>query len=277
MRIILAGGSSPLGRDLAAELSRLGHSCVIMSRYPQPEALPYSSLNRQKPDAILNLIGGHRHILRTSDVENALALGKGLLQRAIELSIPLLHLSSGSVLEPNPGPLASTSPLRRPPFQSRYQELKVRFEELHEAHASGHQIIDLRLFSFVGQNFLNEGKYFLSEAFAAIRDRKVLTCTSDNFVRDYSGASELASAVESAFRHGVHGRVNLHSERATSKFELLEKLGEELGLKFTITAGTFSSTSHYHSAPEPQLLGFDPRSSLEVILQEFRKAKALAR
>ena len=274
MKIILAGGSSPLGRDLAAELSRLGHSCAIMSRSPQPGAIPYSSLNRQKPDAILNLIGGHRQSLSTSDVENALALGKGLLQRAIELSIPLLHLSSGTVLEPKPGPLASTSPLRRPPFQSRYQELKVRFEGLHDADASGHQTLDLRLFSFVGQNLLNDGKYFLSEAFAAIRDRKVLTCTSEDFVRDYSGASELASAIEAACRHGVYGKVNLHSGRATSKFELLERLGEEFDLKFIITAGISNSTSHYHSAPEPQLLGFDPRSSLDVILQEFRKALA---
>ena len=274
MKIILAGGSSPLGRDLAAELSRLGHSCVIMSRSPQPGAIPYSSLNRQKPDAILNLIGGHRQSLSTSDVENALALGKGLLLRAIELSIPLLHLSSGTVLESKPGPLASTSPLRRPPFQSRYQELKVRFEGLHDADASGHQTLDLRLFSFVGQNLLNDGKYFLSEAFAAIRDRKVLTCTSEDFVRDYSGASELASAIEAACRHGVYGKVNLHSGRATSKFELLERLGEEFDLKFIITAGISNSTSHYHSAPDPQLLGFDPRSSLDVILQEFRKALA---
>ena len=274
MKIILAGGSSPLGRDLAAELSRRGHSCVIMSRSPQPGALPYSSLNRQKPDAILNLIGGHRQSLSTSDVENALALGKGLLLRAIELSIPLLHLSSGTVLESKPGPLASTSPLRRPPFQSRYQELKVRFEGLHDADASGHQTLDLRLFSFVGQNLLNDGKYFLSEAFAAIRDRKVLTCTSEDFVRDYSGASELASAIEAACRHGVYGKVNLHSGRATSKFELLERLGEEFDLKFIITAGISNSTSHYHSAPDPQLLGFDPRSSLDVILQEFRKALA---
>ena len=274
MKIILAGGSSPLGRDLAAELSRLGHSCAIMSRSPQPGAIPYSSLNRQKPDAILNLIGGHRQSLSTSDVENALALGKGLLLRAIELSIPLLHLSSGTVLESKPGPLASTSPLRRPPFQSRYQELKVRFEGLHDADASGHQTLDLRLFSFVGQNLLNDGKYFLSEAFAAIRDRKVLTCTSEDFVRDYSGASELASAIEAACRHGVYGKVNLHSGRATSKFELLERLGEEFDLKFIITAGISNSTSHYHSAPEPELLGFDPRSSLDVILQEFRKALA---
>ena len=274
MKIILAGGSSPLGRDLAAELSRLGHSCAIMSRSPQPGAIPYSSLNRQKPDAILNLIGGHRQSLSTSDVENALALGKGLLLRAIELSIPLLHLSSGTVLESKPGPLASTSPLRRPPFQSRYQELKVRFEGLHDADASGHQTLDLRLFSFVGQNLLNDGKYFLSEAFAAIRDRKVLTCTSEDFVRDYSGASELASAIEAACRHGVYGKVNLHSGRATSKFELLERLGEEFDLKFIITAGISNSTSHYHSAPDPQLLGFDPRSSLDVILQEFRKALA---
>ena len=274
MKIILAGGSSSLGRDLAAELSRLGHSCAIMSRSPQPGAIPYSSLNRQKPDAILNLIGGHRQSLSTSDVENALALGKGLLLRAIELSIPLLHLSSGTVLEPKPGPLASTSPLRRPPFQSRYQELKVRFEGLHDADASGHQTLDMRLFSFVGQNLLNDGKYFLSEAFAAIRDRKVLTCTSEDFVRDYSGASELASAIEAACRHGVYGKVNLHSGRVTSKFELLERLGEEFGLKFIITAGISNSTSHYHSAPEPELLGFDPRSSLDVILQEFRKALA---
>ena len=272
MKIILAGGSSPLGRDLAAELSRLGHSCAIMSRSPQPGAIPYSSLNRQKPDAILNLIGGHRQSLSTSDVENALALGKGLLLRANELSIPLLHLSSGTVLEPKPGPLASTSPLRRPPFQSRYQELKVRFEGLHDADASGHQTLDLRLFSFVGQNLLNDGKYFLSEAFAAIRDRKVLTCTSEDFVRDYSGASELASAIEAACRHGVYGKVNLHSGRVTSKFELLERLEEEFDLKFIITAGISNSTSHYHSAPEPQLLGYDPRSSLDVILQEFRKA-----
>lgn len=276
MRLILAGGSSPLGKDLATELSRLGHSCAVMSRSPKPGALPYSSLKREKPDVILNLIGGHRHNLGPADVETALTLGQGLLQRAIELSVPLVHLSSGSVLEPIPRPLASNTPLRRPPFQSRYQELKVRFEELHSAHSTFNQTLDLRLFSFVGQNFLTKGKYLLSEAFAAIRDHKVLNCTSDDFVRDYSGASELVSAIESALRHGVRGKANLYSGRAVTKFEVLQGLREEFGLEFSITAGNSISQSHYHSASDLQLPGFDPRSSFEVILQEFRNAKVSA-
>jgi len=276
LRLIIAGGSSPLGRDLANELTKRGYSCVVMSRSPKPGAIPYSSLNQEKPDAILNLIGGHRDNLGAADVESALTLGEGLLLRAIELSVPLFHLSSGSVIEPSSGPLASHGPLRNPPFPSLYQELKVRLEELHDAHSALNQTLDLRLFSFVGQNFLTGGKYLLSEAFAAIRDHKVLKCTSDDFVRDYSGASELASAIESAFRHNVRGKANLYSGMAVSKFEVLEGLRQEFGLEFSITAGNSISQSHYHSASDRQLPGFYPRSSLEVILQEFRKAKVSA-
>lgn len=277
MRLILAGGNSPLGRDLRAELSRLGYSCVFMSRSPRAGELAYSSLNQEKPDAILNLIGGNRQSVSTSDVEYALMLGQALLLRAIELSIPLVHLSSGSVLQPTTGSVSSNAPLRRPPFQSTYEELKVRFEELHEAHSASNCTLDLRLFSFVGQTFLTSSPYFLAEAFAAIRDLRVLECTSDDFVRDYSGASEVAAAIDSAFRHGVRGKANIWSKKPVSKFEMLEGLRQEFGLNFKIIAGESNSTSHYHSGPEPQLVGFDPPSSLEVILRGFREAKSLVR
>lgn len=272
MRLILAGGSSPLGRDLAREFTKQGHSCVVMSRSPKTGAIPYSSLNQEKPDAILNLIGGHRDNPSAAEVKSALTLGEGLLVRAIELSVPLVHLSSGTAMKPTCGPVASHDPLRNAPFQSPYQELKVRLEELHDAHSTLTQILDLRLFSFVGQNFLTGGKYLLSEAFTAIRENKLLNCSSDDFVRDFSGASEIVSAIESAFRHGVRGKANLYSGRAVSKFEVLEGLRQEFGLNFSITAGNSISQSHYYAASDLQLPGFDPRSSLEVIFQEFRKA-----
>lgn len=272
MKIILAGGSSALGSDLVSELSLRGHFCQVLSRYPSHGTLPYSALMTAHPDVILNLIGGHAEGLNDSQVQNALEVGKNLVRRASDLAVPLIHLSSGSVLEPRLGPLPSSSPVRQPPFESGYQELKVRLEEMHERSSQLVRTLDLRLFSFVGQSFLAGSRYFLSEALRALESSSELQVSADDFLRDYSGPMELAGAIESAFSEGMQGRLNLYSAKPVSKFELLDALGAEFGLKYSISIGGSKHRSHYYASKETDLLSFEPRSSLEAVMQELRKA-----
>jgi nucleoside-diphosphate-sugar epimerase len=275
LKFALAGGTSPLAKDLADALVLNGHEVQVFSRTSKhPNALTYSDLKTCSFDAIVNLIGGHTADIGALEVSQILALSEHLVDVAIKRSTPLIHLSSGVVLGPMSSPASIQTPRFAGDFTSKYQELKIKMERLHEGKRHLLAVSDLRLFSFAGANFLTRTDYFLSKLIKSAVDGNSFKIAGLDFLRDFSGPQELASAIESAAISQFSGVANLFSEKPASRSEILRFFADEFGVNFDYLASS-PSQEFYCAARSGELANFAPRSSLEVITAESKRALAL--
>jgi nucleoside-diphosphate-sugar epimerase len=275
LKFALAGGTSPLAKDLADALLLNGHEVQVFSRTSKhPKVLAYPDLKTRSFDAIVNLIGGHTANIGALEVSQILALSEHLVDVAKERSTPLIHLSSGSVL----GPMNSPASIQTPRFAgnptSKYQELKIKMEQLHEGKRNLLAVSDLRLFSFAGANFLRQSDYFLSKLIKSAVDGNSIKISGLDFLRDFSGPHELASAIESAAISQFSGVANLFSEKPVSRSEILRLFADEFGVNFDYLDSS-PTQEIYCASRSKELANFAPRSSLEVITVESKRALAL--
>lgn len=271
MKLALAGGTSPLANDLIAQLLANGHQVEVFSRsQASPGVHSYKQIDQIEFDVLVNLIGGHASALGDRDVEDILSISMDLVSVAVERQIPLVHLSSGSVLGPLDAPAINEISRVSGTFATTYQEVKVRTEELHDLHRDRIPISDLRLFSFAGTRFLKESNYFLSKLVAAAREKEVFKASGQGFLRDFSGPEELASSIELAVQNEFSGTANLFSEEPASRSQILSLLEEQYGLVVDISEA-IPTQKIYCASRSFALSNFTPRKSLDVIESEFFK------
>lgn len=209
--------------------------------------------------------------MEESHVEDILAISKSFVNTAVSRQIPLIHLSSGSVLGALDYPAESEQPRIIGNFSTRYQEVKVRIEELHESHRHLVPIADLRLYSFAGPRFLRESGYFLSKLCSATKEKTTFKPAGRSFLRDFSGPDELASALELAAESRFSGTANLFSDEPVSRSQILNLFEEKFGL-IVQSDGAHDEEDIYCASKSSGLQGFTPRSSLKVISNECIRA-----
>lgn len=274
LKFALAGGTSPLARDLADSLVAAGHQVEIFSRSVNfPFVRDYKDLDNCSIDVLVNLIGGHASTLDSSGVETILDLSGKFVNVCMSRQIPLVHMSSGSVLGRLDSPAPSDHPRVSGKFSSRYQEAKVRIEELHDSYRHLIPIADLRLFSFAGPHFLRESGYFLSNLCVSATHRRVFEITGHGFLRDFTGPQELASAIELSASQQFSGVANLFSSQPASRSQVLKLFKEQFDLS-VYGDEVPQNEEIYCASRSHELLGFSPRSSLEVISSEYLRAFA---
>lgn len=274
LKFALAGGTSALGEDLVEALLSRGHSIQIFSRTPKDNrALPYEELRKGSFDVVVNLIGGYSSNLSDQDVLEILAHSNHFLDVALEQSVPLVHLSSGVVLGPLEHPASNATPRFDGTFRTKYQELKIKLEQLHEKKRPSIDIADLRLFSFAGLNVLNKSDFFLSQLCRSVRDGIPIKLAGNDFLRDFTGPQELANAIEIAASTKFSGVANLFSERPASRSEVLKLFGEIFGAVVEDEEGN-PGRDFYCADKELHLEQFNPRTSLDVIASESKRALA---
>lgn len=273
LRIALAGGQSLLGQDLENALRLLGHEPMVFSRNLREGNYPYSELGRSKPDVIVNLAGGHRAPKNAIYLESLISFSHLLVLKARSLDIPLVHISSGAVFGTLAQPALLNTQRAKPPFANQYQEGKILIETIHDLHRAEMRITDLRLFSFVGANFLSHGSYFTSLLYRGVRDGIEVEIQGPDFLRDFTGPLELAQAIEASVIEEFSGIVNLHSESPVSRLEVLRIFGDSVrvsdGVDFQVD---LSSPQIYCAEPENLLNGFHPPSSVTIIRREMTSA-----
>ena len=77
---------------------------------------------------------------------------------------------------------------------SVYSKMKYDIEKVHRC-LNHLPIVDLRVFSYVGQNVNLDSKLFLSQIIKSIKSSKVLTVSPDDFVRDYIHEDDFFSLI----------------------------------------------------------------------------------
>ncbi len=266
-RIALLGGSSPLGLDLTTELTRRGLNPVTFSRFKTATTYSYRELDFNSFDCIVNLIGGHKSLMRTSGERDLiLEFASNLSQAAARNSVPLLHLSSGILSKPQE---------RVPERSLGYYKRKFALEKLHtDLRAVGAKIVDLRLFSFAGPNFLARSDYFLCGLRKSIVSGVPITISGPEFTRDFSGPGELVDVIQAFLQCDTSGVFDLTSSKPVARSELLESLEESFGLKFVDLASE-QEVEEYIGRRGSSFPRTTPRSSLEVAIEEMRSSLML--
>jgi nucleoside-diphosphate-sugar epimerase len=273
LRIALAGGQSLLGQDLENALRMLGHEPMVFSRNVRAGDYSYSRLVSSKPDVIVNLVGGHKASKDPLFLESLTSFSHELVLKARFLDIPLVHVSSGAVFGTLARPALLKTQRAKPPFADQYQEGKILIETLHDLHRAEMRITDLRLFSFVGANFLSRGSYFTSLLYRAFRDGNEVKIQGPDFLRDFTGPLELGKAIEASVIEEFSGVLNLHSESPVSRSEVVRIfIGRPQGSEEVNFQVELSSPQIYCAEPENVLPGFHPPSSETIIRREIRSA-----
>jgi dTDP-4-dehydrorhamnose reductase len=169
--------------------------------------------------------------------------------------------------EPEPRPLDLE---RFTPAES-YQRAKRGAECRHRAQAA-QRIADVRIFGYVSSEIALDDDFLVAQMFRALVDDVVFETTATDVVRDYVGAADLAGFLARLIDAGVpNNAYDLCSARPTTKFEMLDAMAREFGLRY-VSDGVLSSGPR--SRPETisrqacaRDIGYVPRrTSLETVM-----------
>jgi hypothetical protein len=156
-----------------------------------------------------------------------------------------------------------------------YTRAKINAEKRHRAQADLN-ILDIRVFGYVSRFIdLDCGLFIADVTRALVRGEELLTDSAD-MVRDYGCPSELAQLIACCVEHGGNAAVDLYSRAPIGKFDLLDRLSADFGLRYAIRSGAGAPSS---TGPKPQYYptdrkaadyGYVPRfSSLEAVMYEL--------
>ena len=162
-----------------------------------------------------------------------------------------------------------------------YALAKLHSEARHRSRKD-RAIVDLRVFAFISR-FLDPQDYFLvSEIAKCLKENQVLKTKPDDMVRDFTNANDIATTILFLVKQEPTNDVfDLKSGGAVAKFELLNKLKEELKLSYEVEdikemSPTGSKNIYAPSKSRLETLGYRPlHTSLENVVTELRLFLAL--
>lgn len=284
IKIGFLGASGLIAQELRGYAASQGHEVIGFGRAESPwlNIEPYSHLSYH-PDlsALVNLVGGHSKntsILNPGSISEIDVLASDW---ALSNSKPYIFISSGAIFgSRSEFPVFDGSPLATDEPLEPYVLSKLEAESRHETlRSQGGHVSDLRIFSYAGPHFLLGGNYFLSSVFRAAVNGKEFEVKGPGFIRDYIGARELWEAIEICLSLPAGVRANLFSAAPISRVQLMGLISNNFGLTFnypTVTNAGDSGVEKYYSRHSDLLNSYRPRKSIEVVLESFIDAWAIA-
>jgi nucleoside-diphosphate-sugar epimerase len=279
------GGS--IGRLLADEgqpVAMFARDLKRLADQPWPpgvELRDLAAFNAGEFSLVINAIGA-------GDPSRVSAMGADILdvtavwdQRVLESMGPqtrYVFLSSGAVYGTQfDHPVSADSEISLPVnFLARvppYILAKLQAEMRHRL-ARSRAILDLRIFGYADPSIDLDGSFFLAKLARCIRDRKVFVTSSEDMVRDYSGAQELRSLIGGWEAGGAPNcPLDLYTTSPASKRDLLKLFMARYDLKIDYVADTGSNptgtkrfyASTYRAAAD---FGFRPERDTARVLTD---------
>lgn len=275
-KIGVLGASGLIAREVISELVVRGYEVTRFSRTSSTR-IGFQSyehlLESSDLGAIVNLIGGHSKNSDDIELDQVHSIDALACEWSQAFGRPYVYISSGAVFgNGNPGPVPVDKPFGREKGVDPYTGGKLSAERRHsELREKGARISDVRMFSYAGPTFVQEGNYFLSLALRAAKDNQILYASGSEFVRDYVGARELVSAISNLVQLEEGIKFNLFSEQAATRKQILELFQQRLGLRFVLNGE--DEIEFYCSQVSNLLPNYRPRKSLDVISDSILRAK----
>jgi nucleoside-diphosphate-sugar epimerase len=287
--IAVLGATGYVGRSIGRVLADEGHPVAMFARNlrklsdqawpPAVELRDLASFRAADFSLVINAIGAGDPILVRSLGADILDVTAFWDQRVLDSMGPqtrYVFLSSGAIYGTKfDQPVGSDSEISLPVnFLDRvppYTMAKLQAEMRHRL-ARSRAILDVRIFGYADPSIDLSGGFFLAELVRSIRDRKVFVTSSEDMVRDYSGARELRALIGDWERSGAPNcPLDLYTISPASKHDLLEIFKARYDLKIDYVADTgsnptsakrFYASSHRVAAD----LGFRPmRDTVRVL------------
>jgi nucleoside-diphosphate-sugar epimerase len=189
--------------------------------------------------------------------------------------------SSGSVFGThlaNPiarGQLASIDPATRS-ASIGYSVAKLNSEIKHRLNPVLN-IVDIRLYGYFSRFQPPVGSYLMSDIVYCLREKTTLETGGADLIRDYIHPKDLLQLIVcSAQARPINTALDAYSRAPTGKFALLDRLGDEFGLKYHISdvlsqTATNTRPQYYSTDHAAHELGFEPNfSAIDAVVDECR-------
>ncbi len=296
-KVAVLGATGYIGRSLLAGAKEFSFEVAAFSRnviqakaflgaqsIHAPLVLPYKALLSGEYDIVINATGigspkklSENPSLVFSVIEEMDTLLAEYLKKHPDARV--FNISSGSVYGlAADGPITDTTNaifnLRN---DNSYAVAKLMSEVKHRADQRL-AIIDLRVFAFVSRFLDTEDSFLVSEIAKCLQDGTTLYTTPANMVRDYITAHDVWHVVQFLCEQEPQNEAfDMQSAKPVSKIELLEYIGQQLGLVYEfidsmrVESPTGQKTAYYSESEKLSSLGYRPtRTSLEIIESELR-------
>lgn len=275
-KIGILGATGLIAHELIRELIFLGYEVTKFSR-TQSSRLGlhlYDQLLRHNDlDGIVNLVGGHSKNSDTAKLEQVQTIDELACEWSQTFGRPYVYISSGAVFgKGHLGPVSVDTPFGLGTTMDPYTQGKFNAEQRHSAlRTNGVRVSDLRMFSYAGPSFIQDGRYFLSSVLKAAVGKDIFYAEGSEFVRDYIGARELSSAILNVLKLEEGIKFNLYSEQAATRKQILDFFKKRLDLNFVLNPE--EEIEFYCSQVSNFLPDYRPRKSLDVISDSILSAK----
>ena len=246
----------------------------------------YDEFSKLDYDVIINCIGISDPAKIESEGKLILKLTDDIDSLILEYlknypNTKLINFSSGAVYgEEVNSPIDDTTlqkNLQECDISSPYTIAKIKSEIRHR-DLDKLNIVDLRLFSFFSRFMDLNSRFLISEIISSIKQNKKLVTNEFDFYRDYIHPKDLFSLLKKCInKNPINDVFDLYSKKPIGKFELLNSLKDNNGLKYEINpnSGLSSPTgfkkNYYSVSRKAKLLGYEPQySSIETVVNELK-------
>ena len=246
----------------------------------------YDEFSKLDYDVIINCIGISDPAKIESEGKLILKLTDDIDSLILEYlknypNTKLINFSSGAVYgEEINSPIDDTTlqkNLQECDISSPYTIAKIKAEIRHR-DLDKLNIVDLRLFSFFSRFMDLNSRFLISEIISSIKQNKKLVTNEFDFYRDYIHPKDLFSLLKKCInKNPINDVFDLYSKKPIGKFELLNSLKDNNGLKYEINpnSGLSSPTgfkkNYYSVSRKAKLLGYEPQySSIETVVNELK-------
>ena len=246
----------------------------------------YDEFSKLDYDVIINCIGISDPAKIESEGKLILKLTDDIDSLILEYlknypNTKLINFSSGAVYgEEINSPIDDTTlqkNLQECDISSPYTIAKIKSEIRHR-DLDKLNVVDLRLFSFFSRFMDLSSRFLISEIISSIKQNKKLITNEFDFYRDYIHPKDLFSLLKKCInRNPINDVFDLYSKKPIGKFELLNSLKDNNGLKYEINpnSGLSSPTgfkkNYYSVSRKAKLLGYEPQySSIETVVNELK-------
>lgn len=302
MKIAILGATSEIAKDLIVSFTqKLSHDLLLFSRNPehikqwliligssiQCQALGYEAFSADRTfDVIINFVG-------VGNPAKAVEIGSSIFEVTQNYDLMALNylkahpnckyifLSSGAAYgnifqQPANESSQAIFPVNQMEAKNWYGLAKLYAETRHRAHTNLN-ITDVRVFNYFSATQDMSARFLISDAVRAIASRQILQTSAENIVRDYLGAEDFYQLISKILLAGpTNTAVDCYSQQPIQKFQLLDLLLEQYGLKYEVSAhfGTpnaYGAMHNYYSINRiaNKFYGFEPKfTSAELVLSQ---------
>lgn len=139
------------------------------------------------------------------------------------------------------------------------------------------KIVDLRIFNFFSRFIDLKADFLMSQISNAIIKNKKFGTDKNNIIRDYIHPEDLFMIIKKCMNERkINTSFDIQSKKPIKKFDLLESLSKNYGLRYTIerenqTSPTGLKENYYSKSRKIKKLKITPKySSLQTILMELK-------